>query len=346
MTKILLVTDTHYGIRSDNSVFYEYFNLFNKEIFKIIKERDIKTVVHLGDLVDRRKYINYVTLKRMKEDFLLPLLELAEVHFILGNHDVYYRSTNNINAIKELFPSFKIYDSATEVDISGSKILMVPWINSENNQHSIKMISESKAKYLLGHLEIKGFEMERGSYATHGFDKEIFLKYDRVCSGHYHHKSRIDNIDYLGACYQFTWADYNSNKGVHILDLETNEMEFIPNKFSLFKKIYYQESMNIDFDDYFGSFVKVIISSKDNPYLFDKFIDSLSAVASDIQVIDEQIKYTSSEDIHIDESESTISIIEKSIIAQFQNDNRKDDLIKLNKEIFKEALELDLFVRA
>ena len=57
--KIALITDTHWGARNDNVIFSNYFRKFYDNIFfPLLEERNIKTLLHLGDVVDRRKYIN------------------------------------------------------------------------------------------------------------------------------------------------------------------------------------------------------------------------------------------------------------------------------------------------
>jgi metallophosphoesterase superfamily enzyme len=71
--------------------------------FPYIDSNNISTVVHLGDLLDRRKYVNINTARRLREDFLTPLKERNfDVHIITGNHDTYFKNTNDVNSIEEL----------------------------------------------------------------------------------------------------------------------------------------------------------------------------------------------------------------------------------------------------
>ena len=68
--KLAIITDTHWGARNDSQAFAEYFRRFYEDIFfPTLMERDIRTVVHMGDIVDRRKFINYKTLYQMREIF-------------------------------------------------------------------------------------------------------------------------------------------------------------------------------------------------------------------------------------------------------------------------------------
>ena len=69
--KIALITDTHFGARGDSMLFYDYMmEFYNEVFFPYIDEKKINTVIHLGDVVDRRKFINFNVLHRFKKDFL------------------------------------------------------------------------------------------------------------------------------------------------------------------------------------------------------------------------------------------------------------------------------------
>ncbi len=102
--KIALLNDTHFGCRNDSPAFMNYHNRFYDEIFfPYIKENNIKRLIHLGDVVDRRKFINFKTAHTFREEFMHRLYkEGIDTHIILGNHDTYYKNTNEVNAIKNL----------------------------------------------------------------------------------------------------------------------------------------------------------------------------------------------------------------------------------------------------
>ena len=62
--KIALVTDTHAGVRGDNQNFAAFQRKFwRDEFYPFIDKHGIDTVIHLGDIADRRKYINFLTAK-------------------------------------------------------------------------------------------------------------------------------------------------------------------------------------------------------------------------------------------------------------------------------------------
>ena len=82
--KIALITDTHWGVRNDNNSFMDNTKSFLDDVFfPYLQLHNIRDVIHLGDLVDRRKYINFNTANRLKEDFIKPLLDKnLNVHLV------------------------------------------------------------------------------------------------------------------------------------------------------------------------------------------------------------------------------------------------------------------------
>ena len=53
--------------------------------------------------MDRRKFVSYRTAKNFRERFLLPFNTLEiDLHMLVGNHDIYFKNTNDINSLQEL----------------------------------------------------------------------------------------------------------------------------------------------------------------------------------------------------------------------------------------------------
>ena len=196
--KIALITDTHWGVRNDSQTFIEYYRKFyNETFFPYLEENDISTIIHLGDIVDRRKYIAYTSLRAMNEIFM-ERAKNYELHIIIGNHDVPYKNTNDVNAMQEVYgDGVNWYSETTEVSFDGCNILFVPWINSENYERSIQMINATRSEILMGHLEVAGCLMQRGVINPHGLNIDIFKNFDMVMSGHFHTRSKTKNVHYL-----------------------------------------------------------------------------------------------------------------------------------------------------
>ena len=296
--KIALINDTHFGARGDSQLFFDYFMKFFDEVFfPYIEENDIKTVIHAGDLMDRRKFVNFNILNQIRTRFIDRIKEMGiDFHCILGNHDVYYRNTNTINSIKELFGNDLIlHENPTVINVGELDIALLPWINKENESDSIEFIKTAAAPLLIGHLELKGYDVMRGVKYDGGMESSIFSRYEQVLTGHFHCRQEHGNIYYLGTQYQITFSDLNETKGFHVLDTETRELEFIKNPYKMFHTLAYNDEAGpIDVDEmkvpvhFKDSYIKLYVEKKKHPYTFDRFMDKLyeSGVAK-ITIVEE-----------------------------------------------------------
>ena len=72
--KIAIINDTHFGARNDNVNYNEYFyQFYEKQFFPYLKENNITHCIHLGDIMDRRKFVSYRTAKDVRERFIQPV---------------------------------------------------------------------------------------------------------------------------------------------------------------------------------------------------------------------------------------------------------------------------------
>lgn len=323
--KIALISDTHAGARGDSLIFQDYFEKFYRDLFfPTIEQQKITHIIHPGDIFDRRKFINFNILYRTRNTFFDPLEKMGiTMDLLLGNHDISFRNTSEVNSAKELlgkYKNIKIYDETTEVVLDKKPFLYIPWINSENQERSFKRIRETKCKVAFGHLELMGFEMYRGVKNDTGLDPKIFKKFNQVFTGHYHHKSDDGRIYYLGAPYEMTFADMNDPKGFHIYDTNSGVCKFIQNPNRMFHKIYYDDRgkelsdlINIKkFEKFAGTQLKIVVTHRTNPFYFDKFLDEIQKVQpADYKVV-EDFKSTISED-DVNMAEDTITILNKYV---------------------------------
>ncbi len=345
--KIALLNDTHFGCRNDSPAFMEYQNRFYNELFfPYLKEHNINTLVHLGDVVDRRKFINHNTAHNFKKVFWDKIDEMKlDTHIIIGNHDTYYKNTNEINAMSNLSISkeAKVYTRPTEVTFDNLDILFLPWICDDNYDDSIYKIDNSTSLIAMGHLEVKGFEMHKGVYNDHGLDKSQFTKFEKVISGHFHKKSDDGRVYYLGTQYEITWSDYGCPKGFHIFDTETRELERISNPIKIHKKIIYNDKENnyLDFDytDYERCFVKVFISQKTDENMYNTFIEKFynNTNVHELQIIDDPTDLnTTVNDNILEQGEDTMTFLE-NYIDQIETDVDKQKLKAFAKDLYTEA---------
>lgn len=353
--KIALIGDTHAGARGDSPLFNEYFFKFWENIFfPYLKENDIKHIVHLGDVVDRRKFINFVTLNSWRKRFFDVLeREGITMDVIVGNHDVTYKNTNEINAIHELFERYEninVHIDPVQKQYDDLSVLLVPWINSSNYQNALDALKNTTSEVVFGHFEIAGFEMDRGNVCHTGMEKSVFSRFDMVLSGHFHHKSSDGTIYYLGNQYEMTWSDYNDQRGFHILDTSNRELTFVPNTYKIFQKIYYDDTASdfetwkqYDFSQHKDCFVKIVAVKKNNYYLFDYVVDNLyKHSAADISIVDDfsELKVEDDDEI-ISQAEDTMTILSKYIDGLTLDVNH-DKLKGLMRELYIESLNVEV----
>jgi hypothetical protein len=284
--KICILNDTHCGIRNSSDVFLDNAEKFYSDVlFPYLLEHNIKHIVHLGDYYDNRKFVNFRALNRNRHHFLKPLRDHGiTMDIICGNHDTFYKNTNDLNSLKELLGHYM-----NEVNIihepmvqcyDGFKIGLVPWISAANEKQSLDFIASAKCDWLAGHFEISGYEMMKGIKNEHGLNPELFNRFETVLSGHFHTKSSRENIKYLGSQMEFFWNDAHDKKYFHVLDTETREIDSIHNPHTLFHKIIYDDRKT-DYGEYDtkileNKFVKIVVINKNDLFTFDRFVDRIN----------------------------------------------------------------------
>ena len=344
--KVAIITDQHFGARKNSKHFHEYFLKFYNDIFfPALEEQGITTVVDMGDTFDSRKGIDFSALTWAKCNYFDRLQEMGcTVHSIVGNHTAYYKNTNQVNAIDLLlreYDNVHIYSEVTNIKLDKLKVLLVPWINQENQKDTLKAINNSKSTVCMGHLEFKGFRIHRGYVMEQGTDVELFDKFEKVYSGHYHTRSDNGKAFYLGNPYEMFWNDLEDTRGFHIFDTETLVHTPIDNPYRMFYNIYYEDNNHQTFDtrEYENKIVKVIVRKKTSPKKFEKFIDKLySANVHELKVV-ENFQLEESEDFEAFESEETLSILNR-YVEESEISLEKSRIQEVIQEVYQEACEL------
>jgi DNA repair exonuclease SbcCD nuclease subunit len=345
--KVAIITDQHFGARNDSIAFLDFFQKFYDDtFFPSLDSAGINTVLILGDTFDRRKYVNFYALDRAKKMFFDKLEERGiRVHMLAGNHDTYYKNTNDVNSPDLLlreYNNINVIDSPETIIIDGTSICMMPWICPENYQESIDEMKNTKAEICMGHFEIAGFAMHRGMESHDGLSKEIFDKFDMVFSGHYHHRSDDGHIYYLGNPYELTWQDFKDTRGFHLFDLERRELEFIPNPNTMFERVEYDdkdcEPIDLDLIDLSGKYVKLVVVNKTDYYKFDKFIQKLyNKGCYEIKIIED---FSEFEEGQIDEEinlEDTVSVL-SNYVDSIETDVDKEQIKTFMRTLYTEAV--------
>ena len=343
--KIAIITDTHYGARKGSKHLHEYFEKFYDDVFfPTLEAEGIDTVIHMGDGFDSRKSIDYQSLEWAKR-VVFERLKKYKVHAIIGNHDCYYKNTNDVNSpalLLQTYKNIKTYSEISEITIDKLKVLLVPWINSENFEESAKTIKSSKCVCAMGHLELNGFRAHRGHVMEDGMDCNLFDKFDKVFSGHYHTRSDNGKIFYLGNPYEMFWNDVNDTRGFHIFDTETLTHTPVNNPYKLFYNIYYEDTNYKLFNvsEYENKIVKVIVRKKSKPKDFEKFIDKLYSIGvQDLKII-ENFDIQENEDFEIGDEENTLSILNR-YIDESETQYDKNIIKNIFQDLYKQACEVE-----
>jgi len=344
--KVAIITDTHYGARKNSKLFHDYFlKFYNEVFFPTLEKEGITTIVHMGDAFDNRTGVNFGALSWAKDNIFDPIKERGiKLHLIVGNHDSYYKNTNDINGVDLLlreYDNVTVYSEPTEVLLDNLKVLFIPWINQENEKLSLNTIKKTTCRCAMGHLELQGFRVNRQILMEHGLESKLFEKFETVFSGHYHTRSDNGTVFYLGNPYEMFWNDVNDPRGFHIFDTETLEHVPVNNPNRLFYNIYYEDTDHQTFDsrEYTNKIVKVIVRKKSDSKKFEKFIDKLySSNVADLKVV-ENFTIQESEDFEAFESEDTLSILNR-YIQEAEIDLDKSTIRKVITEVYQEACEM------
>jgi DNA repair exonuclease SbcCD nuclease subunit len=351
MSKFVILGDMHIGARGASTIVMEHqLKYFADVLFPYMKMHNITTILQLGDMFDTRKFSNHVILYHWKKRFF-NYLETNNINFVtlLGNHDVAFKDTivvNSTTLFLEQYENILIVDQPLEWEYEDIKFLLLPWICDGNREHIKMAIEHTTAIYCAGHFEFAGFEMHKGHMMETGADPKEYEKFDTVFSGHYHTKSKKDNIQYVGTPYELTWIDWQDPKGFFVFDTKKQKTQYVRSDKQLFVKLQYDDKgVDSDYHKSFDvstikdSYVKLIVVNKTDTFLFEKVLDKiLTQTPIELKIVDEVENF---EDVDIDDVdiEDTTTLIE-SFIGQIETDLDKDKLISGMKSLYVEAISL------
>jgi len=340
--KIALITDQHLDGRKGSLAFWNYFQRFYDEVFfPTLEKEGVSTIIDLGDTFDNRKSMDFNTFHRVKANYFDRLKDY-KVHMLLGNHCTYYKNTNRINSpelLLEQYKNIKIYSEPTEILMGKKVFLMLPWINKENQEDVFRRLETSEADICCGHLELTGFEVTPGMKMDHGMDAGLFHRFKRVWSGHYHHKSKKGNVQYLGNPYQMYWNDYKDRRGFHIYDTESDKLKFVANPYEIFDKIFYDDT-SVDYNKqdvscYKDQFIKIVVEEKRDYQMFETLVDRLYNVGvHDVKIVETLVEEDTA-DIEVS-TKDTLTLLNE-YIDEVEMSVDKSDLKGLMRSLYIES---------
>ena len=350
--RVAILNDTHCGIRNSSDIFMEYQERFYTDVFfPYLQENGITQILHLGDYYDNRKTINLKALNHNRRIFLDKLREYGITMDITpGNHDTYFKNTNNLNSLKELMGHYmnevNIIEEPTDMKYGNTTIAVVPWINPENEKDVLDFLSKTKSPVCAGHFELAGFEMDKGLICKEGMDPKPLEHFDLVLSGHFHTKSHNRHIHYLGAQMEFFWNDAHDPKYFHVYDTETGELLPVQNPLTIYHKIYYNEDEINYFEDLSyldDKFVKVIVTNRSDVKKFERYIERIQSQKIHELKIAEDFREFRGEnvdgvDINVDDTQTLVY----NYIDEVDTDLDKDRIKGFVSELMVEAQSVEI----
>lgn len=353
--KIAVINDTHAGVRNSNDDFIAYSKCFYDELFEEMDARGIHHILHLGDIFDSRKAVNVKAMNHLRKDFLEPADTRGyTMDLILGNHDVFYKNTNRLNAVEEIITPYKfvnIVSSPKEVDYDGLKIALIPWITDDNLEDTMKFVDQTNADWVAGHFEFTGFEMSPGHLATHGMDPKPFERFDKVLSGHYHTKSSKGNVFYLGSQMEFTWIDSHDPKYWHVIDTEKATLEPVRNKYDTLHISFTYDAGEVVtpegyvFDEKMleSRYVKINVLNRGPDGELDKFIEMVENhdILGKLIINESFSEYRGEEVEDSDVVVAETPVLLKSYVDAAESDLDKDKLNKIMYMAYVEAQNME-----
>jgi DNA repair exonuclease SbcCD nuclease subunit len=250
--KIWFLADLHFGCRADNEIWLKdysdyFYNVFIPLLKDKYEEGDI--VCSLGDVFDNRNSIGINTINTVIDIFEKIAEICPDIRLIVGNHDIYNKSSNDITSLNILkyIKGVKIYYEPEVEVIGGKTILFHPWI--ENKEIQSKLLSKFNGDYIFGHLDVFGVESNSKGIKVKSSNAVNMSEFKtaEVYAGHIHLRQDYKNIHYVGNPYAKVRGEGNT-KGITVLDIKSGKREFYENTYSpkfLKENIYEIMDMNI-----------------------------------------------------------------------------------------------------
>lgn len=349
MSKLLLLTDTHFGIRGASEILHGNNRLFFKNVlFPYLKNNinQIDAVIHLGDVFDDRRKIDTMTANLARHYFFEPMAEILgnagkTMHIVCGNHDIYLKNSLRVNSLREFVTSQNYGDSSWNpfvihiepIVIEQLDAMLIPWITDTNRESILQAVENNRsARYAFAHLELKGFMRSKVQAAPHGDDPQHFSKFKQVFSGHYHYKHQGGNVTYLGSSAEHNWGEAADPHGFHVLDTETGQLEFFANPYNNFEYIEVGGVLTSTADH--RRFYRLYRNQNDKQSTVDDFIKVLYAHgAVTIDVINRSLQAQQ----QISEQATTIEAIEDTpmFIRNFVEDK---DVAEILVDLYNRAI--------
>ncbi len=278
-SEVGIFSDPHYGVHRNSETWHKIALDHAKWAAEQFKLKGIKDIIIPGDIFHDRNDIAVNTLHNTTAIF--DILRDFNIIITVGNHDAFHRDKSDINSVSILkgWSNITVIDTLIVVNLHGKKIAFCPWGQDINEVPVCDLI--------IGHFEINSFKMNSFKICSTGYKPSDFTERAKLTiTGHFHlreeRKYKDSTILYVGNPYQQDWGDYDTIKGLYILDLDNLKYEFIENTVSpRYHKIRYShiESGKVNAIDLkkiiTNNIIKFYIDKKLEPAVVDQLVRKL-----------------------------------------------------------------------
>lgn len=340
--KICCFSDVHIGVHQNNVFWYNVAQKFFTWVAQELKNRQIEDIIICGDLFHYRDEISVHTIHLASQ--LLAELKDFNIIMLVGNHDAYYKDRSDVNSLSPFagWPNIRVISQPTSSFNFNRELSFIPWGTDP------KLLPDSEVMF--GHFEIETFKMNSHKICERGIKASQLLdKAKLVISGHFHLKDERKyaegTILYLGSPYQMDFGDVESQKGIHILDLDTLKYEFVENdNYPKHKKINLSDLIKEEGftdkvkDEFKNNIVKFIVDKNITADEIDLLLEKLSTLNPLSINVDYAVnfnKFSVQNDPNCDLSGVNIPKAIEEFVNMLDDINNKQEIIDYTTELFK-----------
>jgi DNA repair exonuclease SbcCD nuclease subunit len=314
--EFIIISDLHFGERKNSKEYFQQqLDFFIKQLLPYMEKNSLCFILCLGDFFHDRKQLNIEIKERLEKELFSEMQnKKIEFYTLLGNHDIYYKNSLEINSLKSFerkFDRFKVIEEPTYDE--SKENLFVPWITPSNFLEWKDIIKNTNCKNIFGHFEIGGFIFHDEINSGNMFTNKMFPKDCRVISGHYHDPQKKGNVHYVGSTFYQNWSSKNQTRGFY--HWKDNKMKFIENKHSIkFIQINFSKDEINNYKQFKNNWVRIFATQNEmNGF---KFIEMKNKIDREHPYNLEIIQYDDSEFLTHDEQHNLDDI---SNIFDFEN---------------------------
>lgn len=253
--RIWLISDTHLGVRNNSNEWIDIISDYFTDWFLPLVRNHYQpgdVLLHLGDWYDSRQSVNLRVLN-LGVQVAESLADIFPdgVHILVGNHDIWGKTSNEINSLKSIkwIPGIRVHEEPVSIDFGDKSFFLMPWRKDTETERECLDQAEGH-DYLCCHADIRGLRFNRNVAIESGIESGDLTKFARTYAGHIHYAQESGRIKILGSPYPLTRSDADNIKGVTLLDLKTGQEKFFENDFSpRFQKVSFDQILNMSIEE-------------------------------------------------------------------------------------------------